>query len=462
MRFSIRTRLAVSFALIFTVLLVLFSGAIYYLMSTDLERELAEDTSHDIKEVLYVFASGTWESQLAEMPEESREFKLLIRVLDPQGETLYLTEGVKEWDWPVEKDLLKRASRDPVWSDREISGVSHLILTQSFVPKDKPPHFLQVANSRADINRTQNKLIFWINIGTPLILIIALFLGRFFAKKALLPVEKIRSRAETINSDNLHDRLAYDGPPDELHRLTATLNALLARIQESFEKMKRFTADASHELRIPLAGIRGTLEVGLRQKRSPEESHEIMEAAYRESERMSELVVDLLSLARADAGAIGLELTEVNIEEFLKTVFEEAELLNCEKKVTLNLGALPKGTARFDAARIHQVLMNLLENAIRYNRPGGEVHLSGSMNTDSIIFTVRDTGIGIAPDDQARVFDRFYRVDKARSREAGGTGLGLSISRSIIEAHKGTLSVRSALNQGSEFTLTIPRFPASA
>lgn len=425
-------------------------------MSSDLEKELAEDTTHDSKEVLHVFTSGTWEEQLAEMPEESREFNLSIKLSDPQGKVLYLTKGVKERDWPVDKELLTKALKGPVWSDEEINDVSHLVLTQSFVAINKLPFFLQVANSRADIDKIRNKLVLWMNVGTPLILIISIFMGRFFAKKALAPVEKIRARAETIKFDNLHDRLAYDGPPDELHRLTGTLNDLLARIQHTLDQMKRFIADASHELRIPLAGIRGTLEVGLRQKRSPDEFHEIMDTAYRESERLSELVIGLLSLARADAGEMKLEITTVDVDVFLRNVFEEAEALNAEKKVNIRLGNIPKGKAKFDEARVHQLLINLIENAIHYNKPEGDIFLSAKFGDEKINITVKDSGIGIAPEDQAKIFDRFYRVDKARSREAGGTGLGLAIARSIAEAHQGKLTVNSVMGQGSEFMLSLP------
>lgn len=456
MKLSIRTRLSVSFSIIFTALIIIFSGTVYYLMSSDLEQELREDSAHDIEEVLLVFNQGTWQKQIEEMPEESREFNLLIKVLDPDGNTVYLTKGVNPWDWPTEPDLLKKASERAVWSDQDIGDVSHLVLTKRFIPKDKPPHFLQIANSRADNEAILSQLITCINIGTPVILFIAIFAGRFFSKKALAPVEQIRARAETIKSDNLHERLSYDGPADELSRLTSTLNDLLGRIQDSFNRLKVFTADASHELRIPLAGIRGTLEIGLRQKRSPEESREIMETAYRESERMSELVNELMTCARADAGAMELEKTEVELESFFKNLREEAEALNVDKNVQLHLGILPKGKATFDEVKVHQLLINLIENAIRYNKPNGNVSLRADLKEGRLIVDIQDDGIGISPADQEKIFDRFYRVDKARSREAGGTGLGLAIARSIAEAHKGTLTVQSLLGKGSLFRLSLP------
>lgn len=456
MKFTVRTRLSISFALIFTILIALFSGVIYYLMMSDLERELMEDSKHDIYEVLLVFTSGTWEAQLAEMPEESREFSLSIKVLDSKGNIVYLTEGVAASDWPVENELLKKALKEPVWSDEDINGVSHLVLTQSFVPSTrKQPHFLQVANSRAHINHARNQFIFCVNVGTPIILVIAVIAGRFFAKRALAPVESIRARAQTIKSDNLHDRLSYDGPPDELFRLTETLNDLLDRIERSVNQTKQFVADASHELRIPLTGLRGTVEVALRQPRSNDEYKKTLETVFRESERLSELVWDLLSLAQIDVGEMKLEKTEVELEPFLNNVLEEAKALNSDSRINIQLVNTAKGKATFDEAKIHQLLINLLENAIRYNKPGGEVILSSELNSQFII-SIKDTGIGIPQEDQAKIFDRFYRVDKARSREAGGTGLGLAIARSIAEAHKGTLTVRSELSKGSEFKLTLP------
>jgi len=456
MKFTVRTRLSISFALIFTILIILFSGVIYYLMVSDLERELVEDSKQNMYEVLLVFTSGTWETQLAEMPEESREFNLSIKVLDLQGNIAFLTEGVSQADWPVEKDLLQQALEKPVWSNEEINGVSHLVLTQSFVAAEgKPPHFIQIANSRAHINKVRNLLMSCVNVGTPLILAIAVIAGRFFAKRALAPVDRIRARAQTIKSDSLHERLEYSGPPDELFRLTETLNDLLDRVEQSVNLMKQFVADASHELRIPLTGLRGTVEVALRQVRSNDEYKKILETVYNKSERLSELVWDLLSLAQVDSGKMELEKMEVEIEPFLTNLLEEAKALDSEKRVAIRLGKVAKGKAKFDEVKVHLLLVNLLENAVRYNKPGGEVLLSSELNSRFIV-SVKDTGIGIPNEDQPKIFDRFYRVDKARSREAGGTGLGLAIARSIAEAHNGTLKVRSVFSEGSEFTLTLP------
>ncbi|MCG3204680.1 MAG: Sensor kinase CusS [Elusimicrobia bacterium] len=456
MKLPIRLRLTLAFGLIFAVLLATFSVVVYFLMSSSLERELIKDTEHDMTQVLRVFNHGNWASQLAEMPEESEEFKLNIQLLDNRGEILYRTEGVQNWDWPVDKAILDKALQKPIWSDTEINEVSHLVLTHAVVSAGSPLHFVQVANSRHDINKIRNRLITCINVGTPVILIVALLMGQFFSKKALAPVEKIRERAQAFKPSNLGERLVYNGPEDELSRLTDTLNNLFERIQTSVNQTKRFIADASHELRIPLTGLRGTMEVALRKDRTAEEYKRVIEDAHEESQRLSELVWELLSLARADAGEMALDIKPVDLPSFFKHLEEAAQHLNSEKSVEIIFQGMPSGNASFDEMKIHQLLLNLIENAIKYNKPGGQVILKAQLDPNKLSVFVEDTGVGISKEDQTKVFDRFFRVDKARSRETGGTGLGLSIARSIAEAHKGTLTVQSESGKGSIFQLTLP------
>jgi heavy metal sensor kinase len=407
--------------------------------------------------VVREFTARPLHEALIEMAEESQEFQLLIQVIDADGASLFLTDGVQPWDWPVDKAMLDRSLGGPVWSNASLEGVSHLVLTETFVSPEGVRYFIEIANSRLDMDKIRRQFINSLNVGMPLVLILGFFAGRLFSKTALAPVEQMRERAETITSANLDDRLVYDGPPDELRRLTDTLNAMLDRIGRTLDRMKNFIADASHELRIPLTGLRGTLEVALRQSRTNDEYKRALENAYAESERMSELVWELLSLARIDAGEIRLEKTDNDVAACLAPVFEEAEVLDVEGRVRWERGPLPQGRFMFDEPKIYRVLINLLENAIRYNRVGGSVRLSAELTSRTLSVSVQDTGIGISAQDQTKIFDRFYRVDKARSREAGGTGLGLSIAQSLVEAHQGVLSVTSVEGVGSEFTMTLPR-----
>ncbi len=456
MKLSIRARLTLGFTFVFAALLVLFTGVVYVLLKAGLEQKLKEDSLHDMGVLVANLIKPNWRDEVQDMPDESDEFRLLIRVFDENGKLLITGGRVTEAQWPIDSGSLVESLNGPVWDELLINDVSHQIYTHAFTPPGEKPHFVRIANSMDDNEWILNHFVYYINIGSFLVLVAAIIAGFFLSKSALLPVEKIRARAALINSDRLEERLTYDGPPDELHRLTKTLNDLLARIEHTISQTKRFIADASHELRIPLTGLRGTVEVAMRKKRSLEEHESILNTVHNESERLSELVWDLLSLARADAGGMKLEKTEVDIGSFLKNVFDEAEALNAEKSVTIRLGQVPSGKAVFDEAKIHQLLINLIENAIRYNKPGGEVIISAEKNDKSLSISVKDTGLGIMPDDQEKIFERFYRVDKARSREAGGTGLGLSIVRAIAEAHNGTITVQSVFSQGSVFTLTLP------
>jgi heavy metal sensor kinase len=457
LKLSIRARLAVSFSLIFIVCLIFFSSVVYVLMSSSLEREFRDRVEHSFEQVLGEFNEYPMPRALQEMAEESAEFNLKIRVINAAGESIFLTSGVSSWEWPIDHELLSLSARQPVWSDLELNEKPYLTLTKRFTNKMGEPFFLQIASSRADIDRIRERLIYCINIGTPVILMVVFLVGYFFARKALEPVEMIRSRAESITMANLQDQIDYDGPQDELYRLARTLNDLLGRLHFSFDRMKRFIADASHELRIPLTGIRGLLEVALRQDRTKDEYKETIEKAHRESVRLSELVLQLLSLARADAGELIIEKEDVYLPTFLRAIFEEARALSATSNITVRLEHVPDERAVFDEAKIHQLLSNLIENAIRYNKPGGDVILSAEKKDRFIVIRVKDTGIGIAPDEQTKIFNRFYRVDKARSRDVGGTGLGLAIAKTIAEAHGGTLDVESRVGQGSQFTLTLPQ-----
>lgn len=414
MKLSVRARLTVFFALIFTALLIVFSGVVYYQMSSSMERELHENAQHNLTQIMREFTALPLKEGLTQMTEESDEFQVKIQIIDNEGQSIYLTPGLKKGDWPVDEDIVNESLTGPAWSDIELNEVSYLVLTRSFVPPGKKTHFMQLATSRADIHHIREQIIYCINIGTPLILLAVLFFGHLFATKALEPV------------------------------------------QRTLDQMKQFVADASHELRIPLTGIRGLLEVALRKDRTKEEYKQAVESAYHESERMSELVWDLLSLARADSGEMTLEKNRIDLPVFVRNIFEEAETLNAKHEVELRLENVPEGRAVFDEAKIQQLVLNLIENAIRYNRPGGEVVLSAKRTESAVVMSVKDSGIGIAPDEQEKIFERFYRVDKARSREAGGTGLGLPIARAIAEAHGGTLTVKSEPGKGSEFILTLP------
>jgi signal transduction histidine kinase len=264
---------------------------------------------------------------------------------------------------------------------------------------------------------------------------------------------------------SLHRRLPADLGNDELSRLGNTLNAMIARLETSFGALRRFTADASHELKTPLTVLRADVERAMHPNAQGSEAMQALEEALQETARMSDLVDSLLTLARADEGRFDLHREPIELGPLVRDVFETATILGEDAGLTVSLTVLEEGVVNGDARRLRQLFLNLVTNAIKYTPSGGRVEISLSHRVgEEIAFTVRDSGIGMSAADLSHVFERFWRADRARSRtsERGGFGLGLAISQWIAQAHGGRIAVQSRLGRGSAFTVTLPLFSATA
>jgi signal transduction histidine kinase len=276
-------------------------------------------------------------------------------------------------------------------------------------------------------------------------------------------VARLRADAEAITDGrSLHRRLwvPEDADPvaDEVARLAVTLNAMIERLEASFAALRRFTADASHELKTPLTVLRADIERAMTTPGAAAEQLVHLEEALAETTRMADLVDGLLTLARADEGRFDVVRDPVPLEPLVRDVYETALILGESAGVSVSLPIVEPGTVRGDAQRLRQLLLNLVTNAIKYTPAGGTVELTLSRRLDGIGVSVKDTGIGISAADLPHVFDRFWRADRARTRggERGGTGLGLAISQWIAQAHGGALTVQSRLGRGSTFTVMLP------
>jgi signal transduction histidine kinase len=254
----------------------------------------------------------------------------------------------------------------------------------------------------------------------------------------------------------MSERIPEEGVDDEIGNLISTFNAMIARLDTSFEQMKQFSGDASHELRTPLTVIRTQLETALNARESNAETKAIIAHCLDEAIRMSGIIENLLLLAKSDAGQVQIHTDKVNLQELINETYEESIILASEKSITVLLPTADAATVRGDGQRLRQMLLNLIDNAIKYSRQNGLISLSLTREGQRARIVVADNGIGIPEGEIGRIFDRFYRVDRARSRELGGAGLGLSISRWIVAAHGGTISVHSELNKGSEFIVDLP------
>ncbi len=290
----------------------------------------------------------------------------------------------------------------------------------------------------------------------PLALLVSAGVAYLLARKALAPVDALRRAAEAITADRLHDRLPVPNPGDELGRLAGTVNAMIERLERSFAEVRRFTADASHELRTPLTAIRVEAEATLDRPASPDEYRALVESVLEECGRMARLTDQLLDLAREDAGVAHAGPVAVDLGELVGGVAEALRPVAEAKRLALVTDLAAGVGVRGDPVRLRQVAMNLIDNAVKYTPEGGSVRLTVGRADGRAVVAVVDTGEGIAAEHLSRVFDRFYRVDKARSREMGGTGLGLAIVKSVVAAHGGVIELTSAVGVGTTVTVTLP------
>jgi heavy metal sensor kinase len=300
-----------------------------------------------------------------------------------------------------------------------------------------------------------HSFIWQLAIAGATVLVIGLAGGWWVSSRMLRPLARISATASRISATNLSERIEAEDVETELAELAVVLNAAFDRLESAFAQLTRFAADASHELRTPLAILKSHTELALSKPRSVPEYRQTIETCAVAAERMAHLVEGLLTLARADAGKLDLQQAPVELAGVAEEVVTVLRPMADEKKITLHSELEPLCVTG-DAAALAQVIRNLIENAVRYNREGGHVKVKLVEINDKAVLTVTDTGLGVPVDDRPHIFERFYRVDKARSRASGGAGLGLAICKSIVEAHGGSIGFKSREGKGTEFHFAIP------
>jgi two-component system, OmpR family, sensor kinase len=315
---------------------------------------------------------------------------------------------------------------------------------------------------------SSRELLATLFVVAPFVLLVSIGGAYVIAGRAFRPVDQIINEVEAISDGrSLHRRVAAGEGGDELSRLVSTLNAMIGRLETSFAGLRRFTADASHELKTPLTVLRADVERAMTVAQNSTEQLVALEEALQETARMADLVESLLTLARADEGRFDLHREPVDLEPLVREVFETALILGEDAGLAVSMPVIEDAVVMGDRTRLRQLFLNLVTNAIKYTQRGGRVELSLSQRLDAVTFSVKDTGVGIAAGDLPNVFERFWRADRARSRrstgpdgrwvdERGGFGLGLSISQWIAQAHGGSITVTSRLGRGTTFIVTLP------
>jgi heavy metal sensor kinase len=318
---------------------------------------------------------------------------------------------------------------------------------------------IQVAASEQPMHDYLSELLAFMLLGLPLAAAVAGLGGYTLARGALKPVDRMADRARSITAERLKERLPVDNPNDEFGRLATVFNQTLTRLESSFDQMRRFTSDASHELRTPLTAMRSVGEIGLRAKREPAEYREIIGSMLEEVDRLSLLVDRLLTMSRADIGESMLAMDRVDLGELAEEVTAQLDVLAEEKQQSLSVEVDGHSTCMGDRMVLRQALLNLVDNAIKYSPVGGRITVRVSRSPEgAAMLDVTDTGPGIPTEQQQRVFDRFYRVDRSRStrENGGGTGLGLSIARWAVEVNGGQLTLENRDEPGATFRITLP------
>ena len=288
-------------------------------------------------------------------------------------------------------------------------------------------------------------------------MLLAGFVGYALARKALAPVDSMANQTKRISAERLGDRLSIENSQDELGKLGTVFNDMLGRLQAAFDQLRRFTSDASHELRAPLTAIRSVGEVALQDQRSPAEYRDVIGSMLEEVDRLTRLSERLLALSRADAGHVQLQREDIPLVRLAKEASSVVEVLAEEKQQQIDIEGDANLVVSVDRLILRQAIVNLLDNAIKYSPPGSQILVRVQSGGDKQVFLdAVDQGPGIPSEHQPHVFDRFFRVDKARTREWGGAGLGLSITRWAVEVHGGDITLESEEGKGSMFRVSLP------
>jgi heavy metal sensor kinase len=463
---SLRAQLALWHAALLAVTLVSLAGLTYLVLlrvlhsraDAALER-YAETTSKMIAAALYqsrAIAGAPRPTHFLDRDPQS--WGRYVQVVDPHGQVVETSDALRTQNLRRSPRAMLRGLRGEVTFETVLDLGEHplRIVTVPVQMANEVPYLVQAAASLEGVEAALQRASGILLILTPSVFLVALLGGGTLVSRALRPVDELTRTAMEIEHQHLDRRVTPPRPDDEIGRLAGAFNEMLSRLDRSFRQIQQFTADASHELKTPLTTIRGEAEVAMMGELTPHEYRRTLQSIVEETERMSAVVDNLLTLARADADQVQMRREAVAVHETVMSVFEALEGAARRKGVALDLDEIDEVWCEGDSLWLQQVVTNLVANAVKYTPPGGRVCIQLVLEGASGCLTVRDTGIGIPVEHIPHIFDRFYRVDSGRSRESGGTGLGLAIVKWVVEAHGGTVEAASGQDKGSTFTVRLP------
>lgn len=435
---------------------------LYFRMKHQFIKEVDRFLFDEIKELSDVLSRNSikpGELKNFEIKEVARTYyPIYFRVLDINGFPLYTSNGFKEIKYKLNDKTISNAKND-IETRENIHAPGRRrpfrIITIPFYVDEGPTYIIQVGTHLHFVRKSLSNFKHNIMTVFPIILVLGAIGGWILAKRSLSPIGYIASKARSITSENLSERLKPRGTDDEMDDLIRTINEMIARLEISFKRMAEFTADASHELKTPICVMRGETEVLLSKGRKAEEYQEGLAHFIEQFDHLNQMINDLILLSKFDATQMELKMALIRLDLLIKDLCNLFQILAEQKSIALEMDTTEEVTVLGDKVRLQQLFTNLIDNAIKYT-PKGSIRVTVEKNEEVVLVKIKDTGMGIPKEEQGKIFERFYRVDKSRSRETGGVGLGLSIAEWIAHAHHGKIEVESELNKGSTFTLYLP------
>ena len=448
------------------MVLITFSVVLYVLTA----RNLRDDIDQSLEETATAAVRSLQErgflplideeELLSQFPELARIDKF-FQIFSPSGTITIRSPNIRQHEVPLSRTALEATfNGQTILESAKYPHEPPLrLISVPIIHRGNLLYIVQVGTSMGSIEDTLRRFLILLIVAMPIALAVSLAAGWFLAGRALRPVDAITLAAQRIAAGDLSQRLTMPTAPDEIGRLAGTFNNMIGRLDTSFRQIRQFTSDASHELRTPLTVMKGETELVLRRPRALEDYQSVLESNLEEIDRMTRIVEELLFLSRADMGEVKMESKPVFLETLVEDIHRQAPLLGQDRNIEVVLRTVMPALVQGDELRLRELLLNLVENAVKYSHPGGKVEIGLVTVGQEAILSVTDQGIGIGSEDHTKIFNRFFRTDGARNHTKKGTGLGLAICAWIAELHKGRISVKSAVGQGSTFTVTLPLAP---
>ena len=435
----------------------------YFRLGHQLLKEIDQFLLDETKEMEKVLSREPKETYFLMRFEDEvmmrKFYPFFFQILDKDGRPLYLSKDFQEIGYESKDQVLANARTGKETREKIQSPKRRTPYRIISTPVYKNGELAEIIQLGTHLRFVRKNLVHFRNnilVALPIILVLGTMGGWILARRSLSPIGYIASKAQSISSQNLSERLTQRGTGDEMDDLIGTINGMIARLESSFKRMAEFTADASHELKTPLCALRGEAELLLSKQRTTEEYEEGVAYFIERFDHLNRMINDLILLSRSDSSQVELNMVPLRLDLLIQDIGNLFQILAEQRNIVLRIDPCQETVVMGDKMRLQQLLTNLIDNAVKFTPEGGSIRIRVEKDRDYVNVKVADTGIGIPKEEQENIFKRFYRVDRSRSKETGGVGLGLSIAEWIVHAHHGKIEVKSEPNQGSTFTFYLP------